>query len=100
MAQLQITFTMTEFCLHTGVTEAELIEIVGLGVIQPSDPQDDNWLFDDGALLAFHRAQRLQRELALDWPGVAVTLTLLDEIEQLRKENNQLRHRLERFIAE
>lgn len=99
MAQLQITLTITEFCLHTGVTEAELTEVVGLGVIQPSDPQADNWLFDDGALLAFNRAQRLQRELALDWPGVAVTLTLLDEIEQLRKENNQLRHRLERFIA-
>ncbi|MFC0225599.1 chaperone modulator CbpM [Serratia aquatilis] len=99
MAQLQITLTITEFCLHTGVTEAELTEVVGLGVIQPRDPQADHWLFDDGALQAFNRAQRLQRELALDWPGVAVTLTLLDEIEQLRKENNQLRHRLERFIA-
>jgi chaperone modulatory protein CbpM len=29
-----------------------------------------------------------------------VALTLLDEIEQLRRENAQLRHRLERFIAE
>lgn len=84
------------------VTETELVEVVGLGVIQPRDPNADNWLFDDGALAAFNRAQRLQRELALDldWPGIAVALTLLEEIDQLRKENNQLRHRLERFIIQ
>lgn len=100
MAKLQITLTITEFCLSTGVTEAELIEVVGLGVIQPSDPNADRWLFDDGALATFNRAQRLQRELALDWPGIAVALTLLEEIDQLRKENSQLRHRLDRFIAQ
>lgn len=100
MTKLQITFTVTEFCLHTGVTEAELSEVVGLGVIEPRNPEAVDWLFDDGALVAFNRAQRLQRELALDWPGIAVTLTLLEEIEQLRKENSQLRHRLERFIAQ
>lgn len=99
MAKVQITLTITEFCLHTGVTEAELMEVVGLGVIQPRDPQTAAWQFDERALMTFNRAQRLQRELALDWPGIAVALTLLDEIEQLRKENNQLRHRLERFIA-
>jgi len=100
MAKLQITLTITEFCLHTGVTESELAEVVGLGVIQPRDLTVDDWLFDDAAVAAFNRAQRLQRELALDWPGIAVALTLLDEIEQLRRENAQLRHRLERFIAE
>ncbi|TQI80994.1 chaperone modulatory protein CbpM [Serratia fonticola] len=99
MTKLQITLTITEFCLHTGVTEAELMEVVGLGVIQPRDPNADNWLFDDGALAVFNRAQRLQRELALDWPGIAVALTLLEEIDQLRKENSQLRHRLDRFIT-
>lgn len=100
MAKLQITFTITEFCMSTGVTETELVEVVGLGVIQPRDLNAEDWLFDDGAVAAFNRAQRLQRELALDWPGIAVALTLLDEIEQLRRENSQLRHRLERFIAE
>ncbi|KFK91827.1 MULTISPECIES: chaperone modulator CbpM [unclassified Serratia (in: enterobacteria)] len=98
MAKLQITFTVTEFCLHTGVTEAELSEVVGLGVIEPSNPEAADWVFDDGALAVFNRARRLQRELALDWPGIAVALTLLQEIEQLRRENSQLRHRLERFI--
>ncbi|MDC6109235.1 chaperone modulator CbpM [Serratia rubidaea] len=98
MANINITFTVTEFCLHAGVSQDELVEIVGLGVIEPCRPAGDEWLFDDGALAALHRAQRLHRELALDWPGIAVALTLLDEVEQLRGENRQLRQRLARFM--
>ncbi|AVJ19316.1 chaperone modulator CbpM [Serratia rhizosphaerae] len=97
MTKVNITFTLTEFCLHAGVSQDELVEIVGLGVIEPCQPADDEWLFDDGALAEFHRAQRLHHELALDWPGIAVALTLLDEVEQLRRENLQLRQRLARF---
>ncbi|MCE9940837.1 MULTISPECIES: chaperone modulator CbpM [Serratia] len=99
MANLKVTFTITEFCLHTGVTEEELTEIVGLGVIEPRNPATEEWIFDDRALITFHRAQQLHHELALDWPGIAVTLTLLEEIEQLRKENNQLHQRLARFVT-
>ena len=50
MANLKVTFTITEFCLHTGVTEEELTEIVGLGVIEPRNPATEEWIFDDRAL--------------------------------------------------
>lgn len=33
MANVTVTFTITEFCLYTGVSEEELHEIVGLGVV-------------------------------------------------------------------
>ncbi|AEF47167.1 chaperone-modulator protein CbpM [Serratia sp. AS12] len=99
MANVQVTLTITEFCLHTGVSEDELTEIVGLGVIEPRNPAATDWVFDDHALTIFHRAQQLHRELALDWPGIAVTLTLLEEIEHLRKENSQLHQQLARFVS-
>ena len=35
------TFTITELCLRTGVSEEELTEIVGLGMIEPHQPQAD-----------------------------------------------------------
>ena len=35
MANVTVTFTITEFCLYTGVSEEELHEVVGLGVIEP-----------------------------------------------------------------
>lgn len=43
MANITVTFTITEFCLHTGVTEEELNEIVGLGVIEPYEDDNTDW---------------------------------------------------------
>mgnify|MGYP000243370019 CR=1 FL=1 len=99
MAKLAVTFTMTEFCLHTGVSEEDLREIVGLGVIEPRQPLTEVWLFDDSAMMIVHRAMRLRRELELDWPGIAVALTLLDENRRLSRENCILQHRLARFLT-
>lgn len=75
MANVTVTFTITEFCLYTGVSEEELHEIVGLGVIEPHEDET----FDDHALTVMRRAVRLRQELELDWPGIAVALTLLEE---------------------
>ncbi len=41
-----------------------------------------------------HRAVRLRNELELDWPGIAVALTLLDENARLTRENRLLQQRL------
>lgn len=99
MANVTVTFTITEFCLHTGVSEEELYEIVGLGVIEPYERKSAPWQFDDHAAAVVRRALRLRHELALDWSGIAVALTLLEENAQLREENRLLRQRLSRFIT-
>ncbi|EAA8471597.1 chaperone modulator CbpM [Salmonella enterica subsp. enterica] len=99
MANITVTFTITEFCLHTGVTEEELNEIVGLGVIEPYEDDSADWQFDDRAASVVQRALRLREELALDWPGIAVALTLLEENSRLREENRLLLQRLSRFIS-
>ncbi|BDH47286.1 chaperone-modulator protein CbpM [Salmonella enterica subsp. enterica serovar Choleraesuis] len=98
MSKVTVTFTITEFCLYSGIQEDELMEIVGLGVIEPHDREQQPWQFDDLALSVAHRAQRLRRELALDWPGIAVTLSLLEENERLNRENRVLQQQLARFI--
>ncbi|MBS0908124.1 chaperone modulator CbpM [Tatumella sp. JGM118] len=99
MSHVTITFTVTEFCLHTGLSRPELTEIIGLGVLEPQGDVSEQWLFDDESLALCLRAQRLRRELELDWPGIAVTLSLLDEIERLNSENRQLHQRLQRFTS-
>ncbi|STI76590.1 chaperone-modulator protein [Escherichia coli] len=38
-------------------------------------------------------------KLALDWPGIAVALTLMDDIAHLKQENRLLRQRLSRFVT-
>lgn len=44
------------------------------------------------------RAVKLHQELELEWEGVALALELLQEVQQLRSENNMLKQRLGRFI--
>ena len=51
MANVTVTFTITEFCLHTGISEEELNEIVGLGVVEPREIQETTWVFDDHAAI-------------------------------------------------
>ena len=51
------------------------------------------------AAIVVQRAVRLRHELALDWPGIAVALTLMDDIAHLKQENRLLRQRLSRFVA-
>ena len=98
MSQLTTIFTMTELCHHTGVSKEELQEIVELGVIEPVEITTQEWFFNDDAVVVVHRALKLHRELALDWHGIAIALTLLDENERLKQDNKQLRQQLMRFI--
>ncbi|EKN3980509.1 chaperone modulator CbpM [Yersinia enterocolitica] len=98
MAEIEITYTVTELCQSTGIMQDELVEVVGLGVIMPLELEATVWVFDADALNNLKRARRLQHELDLDWSGVAMTLTLLERIEQLKKENDQLRRQLDRFV--
>lgn len=99
MTSMTVTLTIPEFCSHTGVSEEDLQEIVGLGVIEPSPPQGEIWLFDDHAVIVVTRAVRLRRELELDWPGIAVALTLLDENARLNRQNQLLQQQLARFLT-
>lgn len=93
------THTVSEFCCCTGVSKEDLEEIVGLGVIEPQLTHTEHWIFAENDVVIVHRAVRLRHELALDWPGIAVVLTLLDDNLSLRSENHRLEQRLARFVA-
>ncbi|MBS0849424.1 chaperone modulator CbpM [Citrobacter sp. JGM124] len=92
------THNVSEFCFCTGVSEEDLLEIVGLGVIEPQLTSTRHWIFVDNDVVIVHRAVRLRRELALDWPGIAIVLTLLDDNNSLRSEKHRLEQRLAKFI--
>ncbi|MDB5982824.1 MAG: cbpM [Pseudomonas sp.] len=97
---LIVELDMKEFCQVTEMPAAFVIEIVEHGILEPQGRKPDDWLFDAQALAVARRALKLQRDLELQWEGVAVALDLLNEVESLRAENRMLKQRLSRFLLE
>lgn len=100
MSSLILQLNIHEFCQSAELPQAALLEIIEHGILEPSGASPEQWLFDANALVIAKRARRLQGELQIEWAGIALALQLLDELEQLRAENTQLRRRLSRFETE
>ncbi|MFN3712487.1 MAG: chaperone modulator CbpM [Alcanivoracaceae bacterium] len=95
--QVEVTVCSGEICERTSISEQDLAEIVNHGIVRPQDMHADEWRFAEVVVVEVARAARLRHDLEMDWPGVALALQLLAEVEQLRAENATLRRRLERF---
>jgi chaperone modulatory protein CbpM len=86
--------TFSQMVISSGLSEAELTELVRYGALVPEDPQASAWTFESHWLMIARRASRLRRELDLDAHGVSVVLSYLERIEGLERELRALRARL------
>ena len=98
MSTLVVQLDMQTLCREADLPAAYVIEIVEHGIVEPSGRTPEEWLFDDQAPVLAKRAAKLQRDLELEWEGVALALELLEEVQQLRSENSMLKQRLGRFL--
>ena len=80
----QVTFTLGELSHACGIQTELVIEMVDEGVIEPA-ASDNEWQFHGQSLVRAQRALRLVRDLDLNWPGAALVLDLLDELDRLQK---------------
>jgi chaperone modulatory protein CbpM len=80
----QVTFTLRELSLACGIQTELVVEMVDEGVIEPASAGAE-WQFHGGSLVRAQRALRLVHDLNLNWPGAALVLDLLDELERLQK---------------
>lgn len=81
----RVTFTLTEFCQACGVETALVVEMVDEGVIEPAAGSDPEWRFYGASLVRAQTALRLVRDLDVNWPGAALALDLLDELDRLQR---------------
>jgi len=93
-----LQFSFNELCQATDLSSQVLIEIIEQGIVDPPGDTPENWLFDTRMILVTKRALRLHQDLDIDWSGIALAIKLLDELEQLRGENQRLQQRLDRFL--
>ncbi len=85
---------LNELCERCGLKPLLLVELVGLGLVTPKIVEPDQWLFRATAVPTLHQAQRLRRELDLDWQGVAVAMDLLAQLRELRQQVDSLQRQL------
>jgi chaperone modulatory protein CbpM len=68
------------------VEERHIVELVEEGVLSVIEVHTSEWRFSGAALRRMRIALRLERDLGINLPGVALALDLLEELEQLRRE--------------
>ncbi len=93
----QEILSLNELCEVTLMPEDIIVEIVEHGIVEPLGREPENWQFDLHMVVITRKALRLHRDLEIDWSGIAFALSLIDEIEQLREQNDCLSQRLSRF---
>jgi len=81
-----LSLSLREICHVCGVHAEYVVELVAEGVVQPSPAFGlYTWRFDGLAVTRIQRAIRLQQDLGINLPGVALALELMDEMARLRR---------------
>lgn len=68
----------------TGLAAQEIRELVEFGVFEPGGPPEQ-WEFSGHTVLLARTAQRLRRHFEVNTPGLALALTYLQQIEELKR---------------
>jgi chaperone modulatory protein CbpM len=68
------------------VDRTYIVELVEEGVLSVTEIEAEQWRFAGTALRRARMALRLQRDLEINLPGVALALELMEELDALRRE--------------
>jgi chaperone modulatory protein CbpM len=88
--------SVRELCTISGLTEAELQELVDYGALIPAGGAATTWSFSSYSVRVARKAGKLRNEFELDAHGVSVVLRFVERIEMLEGELQALRARLPR----
>ena len=92
----QQEFSLAELVQCSGLSEAELRELVDYGVLAPTDPHEAAWTFSGDFVVTVQAAGRLRDDLELDPQALALALTLINRIRALEAQLRSLRAQLPR----
>jgi chaperone modulatory protein CbpM len=87
-------FSLAELTALSGLSEAELRELVAYGVVTPINPDSPSWVFSGTCLLTVRTACRLRISFELAPDGVALMVSLLNRIHELEAQVGSLRAQL------
>lgn len=77
------TLTLQELCRFCDADEKWVVELVQHGVIEPRGDDAQHWEFRGVSIARAKKARRLNRDLGINTPGVAMVLDLLQERDRI-----------------
>jgi chaperone modulatory protein CbpM len=78
----------------SGLTEAELAELIDYDALAPADPRAEPATFGADCIITARTACRLRTDFDLDAHGLALVLKLLEQVHNLESELRSLQARL------
>jgi chaperone modulatory protein CbpM len=82
---------LAELALLSGLSEAEVVELVEFGALAALETPRGQWVFSVRAITVARTAHRLAEDYALEPHAVALLLAYLDRIRELERELAALR---------
>jgi chaperone modulatory protein CbpM len=76
--------TFDDLCLSCNVNPDWVAGLVEHGVIEVVGQTRLDWAFTTLSIVRVAKAKRLERDLGLNLPGVALALDLLDQLDEMR----------------
>jgi len=83
--------SLREVAELSGLTEAELTELVDCGALAPTNPGAAQQMFAARCVVVARTASRLRRDFELDAQGLTLAMTLLERVQDLEAQLNELR---------
>ena len=88
-----------ELCHSANINKETMLELVQHDIAIPiTGAKPQQWLFHVTCVMKVKKAARLNHDLDIDWADVCLVLNLLEEIDNLKSENEKLKQQLGRFI--
>lgn len=88
-------YTLKEVCQCYYLESEFVIQCVDFGIIEVrGSGRTDTWVFPVESVPRMAKAWRLQRDLGLEFTGLAIVLDLLDDIDRLNNHVEGLSKRL------
>ncbi|MEP4889557.1 MAG: chaperone modulator CbpM [Aliiglaciecola sp.] len=99
MSEITLHLSIHELCEYQEISQDSIYTMVEYGIVDPIDGKSvSDWIFDLDSVHWIKKAVRLNQQMQIDWVATAMVIDLLRQKEQLKKENDQLKARLNRLL--
>ncbi|MGM0593703.1 MAG: chaperone modulator CbpM [Pseudomonadota bacterium] len=85
-----LELSLNDLARRCAVHTEMVVEMVYEGVLEPRGEEPEQWYFNGRDLVRLRKAVRLQQDLDVNLPGVALAIELLEELDELHTRLKRL----------